>query len=95
MRAILNEFERGIEGRFGFLPDQWHISNSMLDFTTLTTIRDAGAIHLPMAEVKHVVNDARSHGLNICSAVIPECLDDVVSSILSSFKESQNVYSII
>lgn len=93
--SILNEFERGVEGRFGFLPDQWHISNSMLDFTTLTTIRDAGAIHVPMAEVEHVVNDACNHGLNICSAVIPEYLGDMASSVLSSFKESQSIYSII
>ena len=93
--SFLQEFDHGLESKFGILTDQWHLSTVMLDFTTMTSVRDAGAIHLPMYMVKNEIKIARNKGLCVCNAMIPENLDELVSIILSSYHESQRITSIL
>lgn len=93
--SFLEEFARGLEGRFGYRPDRWHLSNSVVDFTTMTSIRDAGVIHLPIAEVYRVLSSTNSKVHNIGCDVNSLPLKETVEDILTSLKEYKNVASIL
>lgn len=93
--SFLEGFKTGMEGRFGFIPDRWHLSNAMLDFTTLTTIRDAGGIHIPMDEIRNTIPRIRNQGINIGSDVLPQYSHETVNHILQSFAEYREIASIL
>ena len=94
-RSVIDEFALGIEGRLGFAPDYWHLSNALLDFTTLTSVRDAGAIHTSIKEVEKAVAKVRSQGVNIGCAVLPDYLRELAQDIALTLHENLSVRSIL
>ena len=93
--SFLTQFEQGLEGRFAFSPDRWHMSNALLDYTTMTSIRDAGAIHVPMSLVENTLLSTRGNGVNIGCDVLPQYLAETVETIISAYGDARTVTSII
>ena len=93
--SFVKQFEQGIEGRFSFSIDRWHMSNALLDYTTMTTIRDAGAIHVPMPQVEGALLSIRKYDINVGCDVLPHYLNETVESIKSALHEAQVVTSIV
>ena len=93
--TFIQQFEQGLDGRFAFVPDRWHMSNAALDYTTVTSIRDAGAIHVPITWINGVLQAARENGINVGCDVLPEYLFEAVESIQSTLRDNQIVTSIL
>lgn len=93
--SFLQEFRQGLEGKLGFIPDHWHLSNTLLDFTTINSVRDAGAIHMPMNQVIYTLDQIGVQGISIGCDVLPHYFNNTCNSILASFHDDQRVSSIL
>jgi hypothetical protein len=93
--SFLQEFRKGLEGKLGFIPDHWHLSNTLLDFTTINSVRDAGAIHMPMNQVIYTLDQIGVQGISIGCDVLPHYFNNTCNSILASFHDDQRVSSIL
>lgn len=92
---FLKELEQGIHGRFGFTPDHWHLSNSMIDFTAIASPQDVGAIHVPIGDVVNTLHNMIKHDYEISCDVLPEYFNKTIETVLSQYEESQLVSSIL
>ena len=95
--GFLQGFCEGLEGQLGFGPDYWHLSNTMIDFTTTSMIRDLGALHLPMNAIKSALIQLRKQPdfKNVGNAMIPAQLNEIIDMILQAFYDNNAMSSII
>lgn len=93
--SFLKEFEQKLEGSLGFAPDHWHLSNSMIDFTTISSPRGIGKIHVPISDVLHTLQDFQDHGIDIGCDILPDYLNKTIEKIMIEYTESQLITSIL
>lgn len=88
---FITEFAQGLEGRFSFSPDVWHISNALLDHSVASEVQDANAIYVPIESNDRVIQLGNNAGLNVGSLVIDESIMRCAEDIIKDWKESQRV----
>ena len=92
---FIEDFGHELEGRFGFCPDHWQISNSIIDYSSLLSPRGVGMIHVPIYDVVTNVNSMIEKGFDIGCDVLPTYLNKTIDKILLEFNESQLIASIL
>lgn len=93
--SFLKEFEQKLEGCFGFTPDHWHLSNSMIDFTTISSPRGIGTVHVPVSDVVHTLQNFQDNGIDIGCDILPDYLNKTIEKIMIEYTESQLITSIL
>ena len=88
---FITEFAQGLEGRFSFSPDVWHISNALLDHSVASEVQDANAIYVSIESIDRVIQLGNAAGLNIGSLVTDESIMRCAEDIIKDWKESQRV----
>ena len=88
---FITEFAQGLEGRFSFSPDVWHISNALLDHSIASEVQDANAIYVPVESTDQVIQQGINAGVNVGSLVAEEFFLKCVEDIIKDWEESQRV----
>ena len=88
---FITEFAQGLEGRFSFSPDVWHISNALLDHSVASEVQDANAIYAPIETVKQAIQQGEKAGLSIGSLIAEEFLKKCAEDIIEDWKAGQLV----
>lgn len=89
--AFITEFSQGLEDRFSFSPDVWHISNALLDHSVASEVQDANAIYVPVESIDQVIQQGKNAGLNVGSLVAEESFLQCTEDIIKDWEESQRV----
>ena len=89
--AFIAEFAQGLEGRFSFSPDVWHISNALLDHSVATEVQDANAIYAPVESVGPMIFRAQNSGGTVGSLVEKEFFMNCLKAIMEDWKDNQLV----
>jgi hypothetical protein len=89
--AFIAEFAQGLEGRFSFSPDVWHISNALLDHSVASEIQDANAIYTPVENVGSVIHRCQNTEETIGSLIEREFFMKCTADIIKDWEENQLV----
>lgn len=88
------EFSQGIDGRFCFSPDVWHVSNVLLDTTVALEVQDFNTIYAPIESVFSMQITMDSNDPQIGSLIDDVNLENCTNKILEDWRESKRVESL-
>ncbi len=88
---FINDFAEGLNGRFCFVPDVWHISNALLDHTITTSSQDAHAIYASLDTVNSLLEQNKTDRLSFGSLIQNEFLARCTKDIVRDWKASLSV----
>lgn len=88
---FIQEFAQGLEGRFCFSPDIWHVSNALLDNSVATELQDLNAVYAPIGSVNSVIRQNKNSELTIGTFMDDEFLLACTSKILTDYAINDRV----
>lgn len=83
--GFITEFAQGLEERFRFMPDVWHISNVSLDHSAAEII-DANMLYAPIETIKPIVEEQQNAEHILGSLVENKFLLNCTDKILDDFR---------